>query len=597
MSRIAYLTAAALLASLAMPVAARDLDEKKKEAVFKALNDNCGRCHADAGANNAGGGFDWLFDVKKLADKKTIVVGKADDSKLYKRIKGGSMPPEDEKPRPTEADMALIKEWIDGGAPPLTGKTDEKRPVIEDTAVLATILDHLNTNVDPRDHRYMRFFSMHHLHNNPAVSNEDLRWYRAGMSKVANSLSWNSRIYVPPAIDKYGTIFAVDVRKYDWDRKDLPFWEAMTRLYPYGLSYDAHQNRALSNMANTIYKMTNTKLPFLRADWFIAVCSRPPLYHVGLQIPKTGYELEKRLGVNAIENILHDKVARAGFQKSGVSSQNRLVERHQSNFGWYYKSYDFIKDNGRGNLLSFPLGPKFAQNPYPEQAFTHDGGEMIFTLPNGMQGYMLVKGDDTRINAGPTEVVSDPGRISGKIEIVNGISCMGCHIRGIYPFPANDDVRDGAIGLFGNARLKVQALYKQPKEMKELLDDDEERFLRALDKTIGPYLRTAGNENKKIEDFISDEPVRRLSARYNRNLTLADAAAELSVPPQTLAGAIQFNPNIQRLGLGAWASPGGTISRDRWQLSPTGKGRMSVFQMVASELNCGDPQIPTGPVE
>ncbi len=594
MSRIALLTAAGMLAGVAARAA--DLSPEKMAAAQKALEANCGRCHGGAGANNAGGGFDWLFDTKKLVEKKTLVAGQADASKMIKKMKTGDMPPEGENPRPTEAEIAAVKEWINAGAPAFEVKAatvPARKPITEDE-VLGTILGYLNSPaVQPRDQRYMRFFTMHHLHNNPTVSDEDLHWFRAAMSKVANSLSWSSEIYVPPAIDPAGTVFAVDVRKYDWDRKNLPFWLAMTRLYPYGLSYDANANPQLQRNAATIYQMTGSKLPFLRADWFIAVATRPPLYHVALQIPKNAYDLERRLNVNVNENIMNDKVYRAGFQKSGVSSQNRLVERHPAAYGMFYKSYDFLKDNGKGNLLSFPLGPKFPNNPYQHLAFEHDGGEMIFNLPNGLQGYMLVKGDDTRINAGPTEVVSDPGKISGKIEIVNGISCIGCHNKGVYPFPNDDDVRNGAIGLQGQARQKLYALYRDPKEFKVVMEKDERRFITALDEATTPFLKPAG---KSVEDVVLAEPVKRLAGRYTRNLTLGDAAAELGVPPEKFAAALQFNPNIQVLGLGTWLQPGGTIARERWQTSRTGGARLTVFQLVASELGVGDPCSETGPV-
>ena len=37
---------------------------------------------------------------------------------------------------------------------------------------------------------------------------------------------------------------------------------------------------------------------------------------------------------------------RAGFLKSGVSDHNRLIERHESNYGAYWVSYDFKRVGG-----------------------------------------------------------------------------------------------------------------------------------------------------------------------------------------------------------------------------------------------------------
>ena len=84
--------------------------------------------------------------------------------------------------------------------------------------------------------------------------------------------------------------------------------------------------------------------PFIRADWFIATASLPPLYHDILDLPKTDRELETQLEVNVAENLKNApsvRVWRAGFNNSGVSVNNRIVERHKSRYGAYWKSYDF----------------------------------------------------------------------------------------------------------------------------------------------------------------------------------------------------------------------------------------------------------------
>lgn len=97
----------------------------------------------------------------------------------------------------------------------------------------------------------------------------------------------------------------------------------------------------------------------VRGDWFVAAASRPPLYHQVLQLPETDRELEKLLQVDVDENLRTRKVWRAGFNGSGVSQNNRLIERHESDLtnGAYWKSYDFGGNDGRKNLFAHPLGP------------------------------------------------------------------------------------------------------------------------------------------------------------------------------------------------------------------------------------------------
>ena len=123
------------------------------------------------------------------------------------------------------------------------------------------------------------------------------------------------------------------------------------------------------------------EVPFLHVDWFVATVSLPPLYHDILDLPETDRELEARLEVNVVENIRNAagrRVWRAGFNDSGVSNNNRVLERHTSRYGAYWKSYDFAGSVGTQNIFTHPL------------SFTHDGGEIIFNLSNGLQAYYLV---------------------------------------------------------------------------------------------------------------------------------------------------------------------------------------------------------------
>ena len=65
-------------------------------------------------------------------------------------------------------------------------------------------------------------------------------------------------------------------------------------------------------------------------------------------------------------------------------NNNRVVERHASRYGAYWKSYDFAGNTGTQNIFTHPLD------------FTQDGGEIIFNLPNGLQGYLIVDASGER---------------------------------------------------------------------------------------------------------------------------------------------------------------------------------------------------------
>jgi hypothetical protein len=61
-----------------------------------------------------------------------------------------------------------------------------------------------------------------------------------------------------------------------------------------------------------------------------------------------------------------------------------------------------------------PLGPDGAD------AFKHDGGETIFSLPNGFQAYYLNKATGERLDKGLTEIVLDDSQLDRAV--TNGIS-------------------------------------------------------------------------------------------------------------------------------------------------------------------------------
>jgi serine/threonine-protein kinase len=548
----------------------------------KVLVSACYRCHGENGA--AEGGFNYVLDVKQLIERKKLVPGDLAKSKLFKRMKDKEMPPEDEKPQPTTEDLAAIQKWIEAGAPAFPEAAAATRAFKNEIEVLTAIRDHLRAANDA-DRPFLRYFTLTHLANNPRVSDVDLVWQRAALAKVVNSLSWKPGVILPAAVDKGETILVVDLRDLGWDRKGL--WHQVLRSYPYGLKSDNHPDDILRRLAREVDHLNKGELPYIRADWFVATASRPPLYHIFLDLPTHARVLEDRLLVNIPENFRRNKLVRAGFAKSGVSSQNRLIERHVGLYGYYWKSYDFLSNDGKSNLFQNPLGPEFKDNPFADQAFEHGGGEIIFTLPNKLQAYLLVDNKDRRIDAGPTDVVSDGNKTSGTTAILNGLSCMACHKNGMIREGFRDEVRNG-MGLNGEARIKVEELYPRAEDMDRLLKADEDVFVKAVEEAMGPFLRKGGIQYKDIRD-LTEEPVGKVARAYIKDLTLAGAAFELGLQdPKQLGAAIRNNDKLRQLGLGALTRDG-LIKRDAWSSQ---KDKLTPFQRTAFEMDLGSPHLP-----
>ena len=534
------------------------------------LKKHCHRCHH--GEGSVAGKFDVLRYASLLESTKKMKTLLAPNnvagSYLFERIESDEMPNEAD-PVP-DAEKAVLKKWIESGMPSYPEANSRK--FISVATQLESIRDDLR-EAAAEDRKYLRYFSLVHLYNDPRIPDDDMQLYRAALSKVVNSLSWQAKIVPPRSINESESIFAVDLRDYDWDRGDQ--WTQLLKVYPYGLRYSSQADESMQKLDDDLVHLSASDLPYVHGDWFTVTASRPPLYHSMLQLPANEKELEKLLRVDSVANLNRDRVARTGFAKSGISRQNRLLERHDAAYGAYWKSYDFKPNNRKGNLIAFPLGPVYEGNEHPNLAFEHDGGEMIFNLPNGLQAYFLVDGKGQRIDEGPVEVVNDKAEISGSPTIVNGVSCMVCHKDGMIT-NFTDTLRVGT-SVSGAALRKVQRLHVTPEKIQELLKSDQARFLTALDAAAGKYLK-----NNR-----ATEPVGEISQLYRlRELDLSRAAYELGFEkPESLLAMIEGNKRLRELGMAPLLQPNGVIKRNDWELL----GATSLYQRVARELNRGTP--------
>jgi hypothetical protein len=515
--------AAVLILGLARPSAAADGElARRAEAVLK---DHCQRCHGPDG--KAKGGMGYILDRDKLIARKKIVPGKPADSQLWQRISEGEMPPEDVKRRPTASEVTVIKRWIEAGAP--AARPAAPRAFITENEIIDQIRSDLNA-LQPRQRRHVRYFTLCNLAN-AGASEEEWQRYRTGLSKLVNSLSWHPRVTVPHAVDVHRTIYRIDLRDAQWGPQT---WDRILAAYPHYVPVKGAAARAVA-------AATRTELSYIRADWFAATATRPPLYHDILHLPLTDRDLERQLRVDVPLNIRDERVVRAGFNGSGVARHNRLIERHDAGFGAYWRSYDFSESSERQNLFEHPLGPQVGPN-----GFTHAGGEIIFHLPNGLQAYLIVDANGRRLDRAPVEIVSDPRRPDKVVE--PGLSCISCHVRGLHP--KADQVRahveKNPNAFSAEDAATVKALYPPEVKFKTLFDDDVDRFLKALAKT-----------GAKTGE---PEPVLALALRYEGELDLAMAAAEVGMKPADFSAKLAHSPVLQRT-LGPLQVIGGTVQR------------------------------------
>lgn len=513
------------------------------QQAFAIFEQHCLDCHGEFGSYS-----DVLtIKHKDLIEDRSVIPGQPDASELYLRLLGdtdtGSQMPLGQEPLDSEA-IATIRRWIEAGAPDWEAIPKPKRRFITTEAMLQAIHTHV-TSLTAFDRSFARYFTLTHLYN-AGATDDNLRAYRNALSKLVNSLSWGAEVIKPTPIDQEETIFYIDLRHYEWDIKSDK-WYKIEQAYPYGVQLK-------SSTYTTLCQETNCELPFVRADWFIATASLPPLYHDILGLPETDKELETQLEVNVAENLKNApgvRVWRAGFNESGVSVNNRIVERHKSRYGAYWKSYDFAGNVGTQNIFTHPLN------------FTHDGGEIIFNLPNGLQAYYLSTATGERLDEAPINIVSDAG--SRDPVVRNGLSCMGCHTEGMKTF--EDQVRPVIVQSRNPSYDKAQALrlYAEKSEMDSLVREDIARYRRAIEAAGGVF---GGNE-----------PIQQLVKQFEGPLDAAHAAAEVGLETADFLQKIRENGTLQNAGLLVLGVEKGSVKRDAWE---------SQFGTVVSTLNLGE---------
>jgi mono/diheme cytochrome c family protein len=223
---------------------------KLARKAYEILKANCHRCHGKDGENE--GGLNYVLDLKTLVSRKKVVPGNPDASVLIARVMADkrSMPPKSEKVRPSAADIAVLRKWIEGGAVAIDSG-EAPRPFLADTDVVQFIREDL-LKIEARYRRFARYFTIAHLYN-AGRSDDELQTYRLGLSKLVNSLSWEREIEVPRPVDPARTIFRIDLRYYQWSPE---LWNRILADYPYGLV----QSTAA---ARDVLAATETALPWV----------------------------------------------------------------------------------------------------------------------------------------------------------------------------------------------------------------------------------------------------------------------------------------------------------------------------------------------
>ncbi len=529
------------------------------QQAYSVIEKHCLGCHGEFGTFTE----DLIITYPTLISSGLVIPGNPTGSEFYQRLLG----PTDNGPRmplgqPLSADLiATVRKWIEMGAPDWNNIPPPDKSFISTDTILDTISTHLNT-LPTFNRSYVRYFTMTHLYN-AGTTPDVLQVYQEALSKLVNSLSWGRTVVNPTPIDEAETIFYIDLRHYEWDvRSDA--WTRIEQTYPYKQPFEAETEAEQRQKLTNLQQEMDCEVPFVQADWFLAAASLPPLYHDILALPDTDTALEKQLEVDVAGNLQTApgiRVWRAGFNDSGVSNNNRVVERHTSRYGAYWKSYDFAGSVGTQDIFTHPI------------TFRQDGGEVVFNLPNGLQAYYISDASGNRLDDAPIAIVSNPAASDPVVR--NGLSCFGCHTEGMKTF--TDQVRaviEDEVNPNFN-KTQALALYPEKDVMDRLIEQDKQVYKTALEKTGG---RIGGIE-----------PIHRFYEVFLSPLDAAQAAAAVGLQTDAFREQINKKNSLQDLGLLVLTQENGTIKRDKWT---------DVFAQVLTVLpeDVSEP-IPPDPID
>lgn len=324
---------------------------------------------------------------------------------------------------------------------------------------------------------------------------------RQALSKVLNSLSSSTTITRPEAIDVDEMLYRVDLRDYGWDapvdvaaaRYD-DAWEALAAANTFA-------TRFTGDDADDAVEATGTLVPVMFANSLIATATLPGVYYGISRVPETLDELFTELG------ILPPSQGGAPTLRAGFASPPDVIASHWATGSRSGYLWDIAAVTGVADVFDSPLA-----DPQGEH-------QLVFSLPNGLQGFALTNEARLRIEDSSTFLDTDEPNFRAR--------APRYLLRQHSPRPrvydeVGDYVRRNAGSYDAATSAEIFAAYPGSAVVDELLSDEYERFTR-------PALEQAG------VSLVLEEPITQACREYDRDMTIEDAAGELMVTREDLA--------------------------------------------------------------
>jgi hypothetical protein len=459
-----------------------------------------------------------------------------------------------------------------------------------------------------RDRPYTRYLS---LRNYPRTKRPDVL---DAVAYAANATSWSQEIAYPPLAGTADDLIRIDLRWYAWD-----YWarcRRVERLEKQGIDLGIKDRAKFFNVwellgdQDVVYRATHvnrygrtvrgwidpaqaadalkrgyTNHLVLDADTFLAFTGIDRddginkgfftgVYSDLLMLPRKRSDLFKILGVQ--EQFVLDEFLKAGgaVDSSVVANNGRELVLFPTLVGQAQKFLWFSRDvlesvdsqNKRRSVTSNYL-----------DTLTPDGGEAIFTIPNGMHAYWLENANQQQVREVPAQIAQDktqplnvPGR---KVDVIvrNGFSCVSCHDLGINDFVTDDVVRRQIRFQPEGGRLEILA--KDLSRAADLQQQVRSYYNKQLGRQVAAQsadyverIKSTNHMDSKHNSYNYTELVRDY---FFRPVTPEQASREFGIEPASLKAFVrdsrkQVDGVDQGLDLVPYLS-GGTVTRQAFR--------------------------------
>jgi len=511
-----------------------------KAAAENVLASNCGQCHGpQLLVKDAQAGMNYINDIDELVKTGKIVPLDAAGSRIIQRMVKGEMPPFTTGRTVTTADINIVSEYINNPRfwPDVAGQVadcSDKGQFVDNDQLYQDINQDLRTQ-DADDRVFLRYISVSNRFT-AGVCADALDKDRDAMTKMLNMLSIETRIVTPEPVNPDETLYRIDIRDLKWDRAIsvngtafADVWEAIATNNPYAVEL-------VGDDADDAKADTATAFPVMFSDQMMDVAIIGNLYYAIIDVDVAqplGDFILNVLDVDVDQNTLDEEQIRAGTTQSRISRQDRLVQRDDIGvrLGALWQSFDF-EDNANESIFEDPFG------------FTPGGTEAIFTLPNGMLGFIIADANDVIVE--DSDILLDTNQ--NNFRAVTAVSCSNCHATGFIP--VIDEVRDIAvanardIGLDRDEVEQLQSIYVSPAEFARQATEDSEQFYQ-------------GALRKADLAVQGGDPVSNVFIRFDsQDMTINDVAGDLGVTADQLLNDLNdLDPTLAVLKRG-------TVDRD-----------------------------------